>query len=245
MGGSGQEPLETETEYEANEDVDVSVNGPVNSLSQSVEKHHRKAFKRSANAVRRTTPYGHVEKSDVRNLKGMIKRRHDLIKKKMDDLYKICGIPSLFILASEVPYLDAIFHTYTAPSGAKVRPLIQQQTIDTIGKSLSDTLKHHLSNHDYVNDNYMILITTNDSIQILKKYLKNDEVPEEFKDMEMFFGSLKKKVSSEELFAMVSVFNKANKMIRLANPTETYSKQTVVAYSVLMLTILNLEDLNF
>lgn len=96
-------------------------------------------------------------------------RKYEVVKTKMNDLYNTCGVSSFFVLCSEVPFKEAQLHSFTAPSGTTCRPKIPQQTINSIGKTLQDSLRHHEANVDYYDPNLMLQISKNDSINIIKR----------------------------------------------------------------------------
>lgn len=61
----------------------------------------------------------------------------------------------------------------------------------------------------------------------------------------MFCESLLKKCTSEEILVLVSNFNRANVSIKLERPIHRYTKKATVAFIVLMLTVLDLNELIF
>lgn len=99
----------------------------------------------------------------------MIKRRYDLIKKKMDNLFDNCGATSFFVFATDISYENAQFHSFAAPSGSHRRPAINQQTINSIAKSLQNSLKYHQGNVNYYDPDSKVTISKEAAFCIIKR----------------------------------------------------------------------------
>lgn len=222
-----------------------SKTGPANGGAPKGKEGTNKPFKRNKNATKRTTAYGHGDAKDIKNLKAAIRRGHKNIKKQMDNLFDLCGVPSFFMFSSEIPVDNAQHHSYISPFGKTRRPVIPQPIIDTIGKALQDTFKYHEKNTDFGEGSHIIHIPKDDAVSIVKRYMKQEGQESKYDDIEMFADSLGKKCTSAELIAMATVANQANVTIKFESKIKEYERRPVVAYVLLMLTILNLDDVLF
>lgn len=102
-----------------------------------------------------------------------------------------CGVSSFFMFASEIPFGDANFHSYAAPAGSTRRPIIAQQTLNTIGQALQNSLRYHEANKDYFDETHIVCISNLDAMSIIKKYMREEDQHSSYEEIKMFANSLK------------------------------------------------------
>lgn len=61
----------------------------------------------------------------------------------------------------------------------------------------------------------------------------------------MFCESLARKVTSEDLCAMATAMANSNMTIKLQDPISSYVRNSVIAYVVLMITVMDFEQITF
>lgn len=106
-------------------------------------------YNRVKNTKKRDEPYSHTGPNDLKYMGDKIKRCKNVISGKMDDLWSLCGVPSVFISYSVLKGTEVLI----SPEDDDKRPIIPGGLISSIGMALRDAAKYHDQNFDHENQN--------------------------------------------------------------------------------------------
>lgn len=181
--------------------------------------------------------YSHVEANDVKNMKAKLKRNSDVFLPRMEDIWRSCGVPSIFISFSELNGIEVLI----SPSDATQSPAINEAVINTLGNSLKRAAIHHPENYNPNRENqHLIIISIAEGIKMMQSCQNNKCVEDE--DMQLLIDSVMKKCSNKDIAALGNFFSEQKTSLALADPITDYKPITVACYIVLVCTILEVDE---